>query len=467
MYAGNTSVFRRVIVVALVVVLLLLCTAFRSAHSADADAVAVAGVEPWNRPAIPASTLRAARAKAHVRDVATGKFIPRHVWIAVRNASDARPTHYLGATGFLRRNAAWDVHFCGNAEKDAFMARHFAGSAFLWAYDVLNPVIGTAKSELWRLAVLFVEGGVYMDDDADIRRPLDEVVGADDQFIVGKESYDWKDHCFTADFALSNTSLTARFGDLNRLTLFDNRFFFNWALFAMPGHALLERIIERVTQLIRREYLGDSAIVLAPTDHRGKLLMCASTFPITLAARELVLEHIQQQQQQQQHQQQSIYTHKQTSSSNGTTNPKHDHDQHQYQYQHQQDHQNATEMMQRVQTAMQALGLRIGAEQFRDIDGDMKAWNNDHNPHRWVKQMNKHRLPYLRDYAPLGKEVLEGKAVQIQGKRDIYVVEKGQRRAFPSLDLFLMKGFTLETVKMISPALAQQLPLGEPLSESS
>jgi hypothetical protein len=27
-------------------------------------------------------------------------------------------------------------------------------------------------------------------------------------------------------------------------------------------------------------------------DHRGKLLMCATTFPITLAAREMVLEHL-------------------------------------------------------------------------------------------------------------------------------------------------------------------------------
>jgi len=83
-----------------------------------------------------------------------------------------------------------------------------------------------------------------------------------------------------------------------------------------------------VVNLIKFEYLGESKIKLSPSDHRGKLLMCASTFPITLAAREMVLEHRQDD-----------------------------------------------------------IGLRVGGEQFAEYGGDMKAWNNDHNPNRWVKVM--------------------------------------------------------------------------------
>lgn len=374
---------------------------------------------PWNLPVIPNITKDAAETIANKPDPITHKYIPKHVWIAVRNASDERPAHYLGENGFLQRNSDWQVHFMGNLEKDHFMERNFANSSFLWAYNILNPVIGTAKSELWRLAVLYVHGGMYMDDDANIRKPLNDVISATDKFIVGKESYDWKDHCFTSDFPLSNTSLNLRFGALNTQVMFDNRFFFNWALFSMPGHPLLLRIMEHVTHLIRREYLGNSAITMSASDHRGKLLMCASTFPITIAARELVLEE------QQRH----------------------------------------PELHLSVEAAMARLGLRVGAEQFRDIDGDMKAWNNDHNPHRWVKQMHKHRLPYLRDYAPLSVEALEGKTVQVQGKRDIYLVEHGKRRSFPSLDTFLKRGFTLDKVKVISPSLAQEMPLSDSLPE--
>lgn len=127
----------------------------------------------------------------------------------------------------------------------------------------------------------------------------------------------------------------------------------------MPGNPLLERIMEHVVALIRYEYLGKSMIKMSAKDPRGKLLMCASTFPITLAARELLLEH-----------------------------PNH----------------------------AKAFGIRVGSEQFAEYRADIKAWNNDHNPHRWVKQMNKHRLPYLREYAPPDVKELEGHAVQIHGK---------------------------------------------------
>lgn len=132
---------------------------------------------------------------------------------------------------------------------------------------------------------------MYMDDDANIPTKLDDVVQPNDKFIVGKEPYDFDDRCYTPDYPLSNNSMNLRFGsEANSKPLFDNKFFFNWALFASPGNPLLLRIMEHIVQLLKHEYLGDSKIKLSPSDHRGKLLMCATTFPITHAAREMALE---------------------------------------------------------------------------------------------------------------------------------------------------------------------------------
>lgn len=82
-------------------------------------------------------------------------FIPKQVWIAVRNISDELPKHYFdrnttsaqkkekhGSLGFLSRNRNWKVHFCDNAAKDKFMAETFPNTSLLWAYSVLNPAIG-------------------------------------------------------------------------------------------------------------------------------------------------------------------------------------------------------------------------------------------------------------------------------------------------------------------------------------
>lgn len=288
----------------------------------------VSTFEPFDLDVVPVLLKREIESKAGKRDTTTGKFIPSNVWIAVRDASEERAAHMLGPKGFISRNSNWTVNFCGNLEKDAFMETNFKNSSFLWAYDILNPLIGTAKAELWRLAVLYVHGGMYMDDDANLATPLDDIVQTNDKFIIGKEGYNWTDMCYVDDYLLSNYSLNHRYGQANEQILFDNKFFFNWAFFSMPGNPLLLRIMTHVVNLIKFEYLGESKIKLSPSDHRGKLLMCASTFPITLAAREMILEHRQDD-----------------------------------------------------------IGLRVGGEQFAEYGGDMKAWNNDHNPNRWVKVM--------------------------------------------------------------------------------
>jgi Glycosyltransferase sugar-binding region containing DXD motif len=246
------------------------------------------------------------------------KHIPSHIWIAVRNISDARPHHL---TGFAKKNANWTIHFCDNEEKDNFMATAFANTSILWAYNVLNPQIGCSKAEIWRLAVLYVYGGMYMDDDATLETRLDDIVAPEDRFIISTEPGVFDDRCYIDSFPLSNHSMTTRFGAtaVNK-TLFDNKFFVNWAIFASPRHPILVRTMEHAVDLIRREYFGESAIKLHVNDHRGKLLMCATTHPINHSARELILEN-----------------------------------------------ESRTD-----------LGLKIGKDHFANYGGNMKAWYNDY-----------------------------------------------------------------------------------------
>ncbi len=331
-----------------------------------------------------------------------GKFIPQLAWIAIRSANDSRPVH---TAAYLARNPDWKTTYCDNEEKDRFMREYFSNTSFLWAYDAINPVIGTAKAELWRLAVLYVHGGMYMDDDADVLTPLTQIVRPSDKFLVGKESYNWTDMCYRDEYALSNASLNLRYGvKANARELFDNRFFLNWILFSSPGNPLLLRVMTHVVQLIKFEYLTASMIKMDPKDHRGKLLMCMSTFPITLAAREMLLEG-------------------------------RDAD----------------------------VGIRVISEQFAEYQGVMKAWNNDHNPNRWVKQMNKKRLPYLHSYAAPSISLLEGRCVQFHNQRDIFLVRNGTRHSFPDFQTFVDMGFGLDLVQLVAAKYAGLFPVGDPL----
>jgi hypothetical protein len=335
-----------------------------------------------------------------------GKYIPQLVWIAVRNATDEKPAH---AARFVTRNPDWKVSYCDNEEKDRFIEQHFKDSSFFWAYHAINPVIGTAKSELWRLAILYLYGGMYIDDDADVLTPLSQIIRVDDKFLIGKESYNWTDLCYRNEYALSNHSMNLRYGfEKNRIELFDNRFFLNWILFSSPGNPLLLRVMNHVVSLIKYEYLSMTMIKMSPTDHRGKLLMCVSTFPLTLAARELILEGKQKE-----------------------------------------------------------IGLRVISEQFAEYQGIMKAWNNDHNPNRWVKQMNKKKLPYLSEYLPPNTTLLEGRVVQFHGSKEIFLIENHQKHSFPDFQTFVDHGYDLEIVQLFPNKYLHVIPSGDIVKSSS
>lgn len=326
------------------------------------------------------------------------KHIPRKIWIAVRDINDDRPGHLKP---FAEKNSNWTIHYQGNKEKDEFMERVFNGTSILWAYNILNPAIGTSKVEIWRLAILYTYGGMYMDDDANIDTKFDNIVEDNDKLIFGQEAYDCDDRCYVDEFILSNKSMNERFGSANSGTLLGGKFFFNWAIFSSPRHPILKRIMIHIVTLIKAEYFGNSLIKMHHTDHRGKLLMCATTFPITLATREIVLEN------------------------------------------------NIID-----------LGLRIGDIGFKQYGADMKAWFNDNSPTHWVKMIHKKRTPYLRSYAPPNMDKYEGKLIQAPGAKEIFMVFNGTKHGFPDFNTFVAMHFDTDMVISIPHAINDQIPLG-------
>lgn len=83
------------------------------------------------------------------KEVKNSRIIPKIVWIAVRNLSEPLPQHFHDrntpkglAQGFISRNQNWTINFCDNAAKDDFMREVFANTSILWAYSILNPLIG-------------------------------------------------------------------------------------------------------------------------------------------------------------------------------------------------------------------------------------------------------------------------------------------------------------------------------------
>lgn len=80
----------------------------------------------------------------------------------------------------------FEFHFVTDEERGAFIRKHFPGR-FSDAYDRLK--VGAAKADLWRVLVLYVHGGIYLDIDANLAMKPSKFLGPDqDELVVFDKS---------------------------------------------------------------------------------------------------------------------------------------------------------------------------------------------------------------------------------------------------------------------------------------
>tara|TARA_R110000744_G_scaffold94125_1_gene181758 strand:- start:10467 stop:12761 length:2295 start_codon:yes stop_codon:yes gene_type:complete len=82
------------------------------------------------------------------------------------------------------KNKGYDYKFFDAEDRVLFIKSNFHKEV-LDAYFALVP--GAFKCDLWRLCVLYVEGGVYIDADTICETPLDEFILPSDKFIITRD----------------------------------------------------------------------------------------------------------------------------------------------------------------------------------------------------------------------------------------------------------------------------------------
>ncbi len=81
--------------------------------------------------------------------------IPNHMYETIMNNVNENPTY--------------DFYIFNDEECRDFIKQHF-DEAVLMAFDTLKP--GAYKADLWRLCVLYIHGGIYIDIKFKINKPL-------------------------------------------------------------------------------------------------------------------------------------------------------------------------------------------------------------------------------------------------------------------------------------------------------
>eukprot|EP00457_Paulinella_chromatophora_P011208 gb/GEZN01011336.1/.p1 GENE.gb/GEZN01011336.1/~~gb/GEZN01011336.1/.p1 ORF type:complete len:311 (-),score=25.28 gb/GEZN01011336.1/:146-1078(-) len=85
---------------------------------------------------------------------------------------------------FMSANPGYERRFFNGKDRRAFIKQYF-DSDMLHAYDKLH--VGAAEADLWRYAVMYEKGGVYLDIDGSFGGSLDTIIRDHDQAVITRE----------------------------------------------------------------------------------------------------------------------------------------------------------------------------------------------------------------------------------------------------------------------------------------
>lgn len=115
-------------------------------------------------------------------------------------------------------------------QRDDFVYANFDKSV-ISAYKQLNNVV--AKVDLWRYLIIYKHGGVYLDMDASIEKPIKSFIMSSDQAVISAET--------------------------------NENLFLQWALFYCKEHPVIKKTIEyTIRNINEKRYPNDIANLTGP-----------------------------------------------------------------------------------------------------------------------------------------------------------------------------------------------------------
>jgi mannosyltransferase OCH1-like enzyme len=130
----------------------------------------------------------------------------------------------------LARNPGWAYRLYDDEDARAFIRARY-GDEMCRTFDRINPAYGPARADFFRYLLLFDQGGIYLDLKSTATLPLDEVLTADDEYILSH----WRNKPGEQHAGWGLHPVCGPAGEFQQ-----------WHVIAAPGHRYLEAVIARV-----------------------------------------------------------------------------------------------------------------------------------------------------------------------------------------------------------------------------
>lgn len=168
------------------------------------------------------------RLRSGLIDIHKPQIIPRVIY-QTWYTRDLHPKVQETRQNMRKINPGYEFKLFLDSEMDDFVKHNFE-QRVVNAYMKLNII--TAKADFWRYLVLYKNGGVYLDMDSAIIKPLASLINEKDEAIITMQEWQYE-------------------------TVFGQ-----WALIFAPNHPILNRTIEYVVDNILNHKMVNSTLTL-------------------------------------------------------------------------------------------------------------------------------------------------------------------------------------------------------------
>eukprot|EP00041_Stephanoeca_diplocostata_P013959 m.249969 g.249969 ORF g.249969 m.249969 type:complete len:187 (-) comp19529_c1_seq15:2476-3036(-) len=107
---------------------------------------------------------------------ATHGYIPLHVWRTHATPDNLPDILSQDHERLVKENPKFKFHLVDDRGMDTFMLRYFGGTAVSASYFAISTEFGAMRADMWRYAVLYIHGGVYLDMDSTLNVHLDKFI---------------------------------------------------------------------------------------------------------------------------------------------------------------------------------------------------------------------------------------------------------------------------------------------------
>lgn len=112
--------------------------------------------------------------------------IPKIIWQTAKDPNNLHPNAKKSIASFLKKNPNYQWYIMDDEQCRQFIQDHFSQEF----YDMyVSLPIGVMKADIWRIAIVYVYGGVYVDTDCECIVPLDSWINPEDELIVFEEHH--------------------------------------------------------------------------------------------------------------------------------------------------------------------------------------------------------------------------------------------------------------------------------------